>query len=434
MVEVEWRDPTGPLAAVLALVRSPLVEMLHTFSSVTAGLVAHDALAMLTGDCSRSPMWTYGPQALTAGITNVELAQLAAHVDVGRPWWGEARLASTPRPVLAVAAAPPGSAGALLAVVTAGADPPERAAAEMLQPLWELTTTQILHRLPEAVPIDQAGPWIANSERARLAADLNDTHLATLTTLLAVLRSRSLDDGAARRTAIDLAASAVVALRASADAADDDRRHEETMHEAFRGVTDMLGLLSRYADVELEYSPLDTPQRLIPADIARASRATARGTVLAMLDQGAVHRIRVSWQIEQDRLLMTIRDDGPGTMAADALAVHRLTDRVVALHGTLHLDSVPGWGTIVNVRLPLAAPDMPRNSALGELNPRELDVLELLVQGHRNRVIAERLHISEHTVKFHVAKILKKLDVTTRGEAAALARAAGHPRALTHTE
>ncbi|MFC8665201.1 LuxR C-terminal-related transcriptional regulator [Streptomyces sp. NPDC057199] len=38
--------------------------------------------------------------------------------------------------------------------------------------------------------------------------------------------------------------------------------------------------------------------------------------------------------------------------------------------------------------------------------------------------MATRLHITEHTVKFHVANILSKLGVRTRGEAAATARTA----------
>lgn len=44
-----------------------------------------------------------------------------------------------------------------------------------------------------------------------------------------------------------------------------------------------------------------------------------------------------------------------------------------------------------------------------------------LARGRRNRDIAEELHISEATVKVHVAKIFDKLGVSSRGEAAALA-------------
>jgi DNA-binding NarL/FixJ family response regulator len=47
-------------------------------------------------------------------------------------------------------------------------------------------------------------------------------------------------------------------------------------------------------------------------------------------------------------------------------------------------------------------------------------VLTHLARGHRNRVIAQELHISESTVKFHVANILTKLRVASRGEASAL--------------
>ena len=58
---------------------------------------------------------------------------------------------------------------------------------------------------------------------------------------------------------------------------------------------------------------------------------------------------------------------------------------------------------------------------LVELSPREREVLALLAEGLRNREIAERLVVSETTVKTHVRHILEKLRLRNRSEAAAFA-------------
>jgi DNA-binding NarL/FixJ family response regulator len=54
------------------------------------------------------------------------------------------------------------------------------------------------------------------------------------------------------------------------------------------------------------------------------------------------------------------------------------------------------------------------------LTPRELQVLRLLAGGLANKHIAHDLGISEHTAKFHVGRILGKLDAATRAEAVAI--------------
>ena len=55
------------------------------------------------------------------------------------------------------------------------------------------------------------------------------------------------------------------------------------------------------------------------------------------------------------------------------------------------------------------------------LTPRELEVLELLAEGLRNRDIADRLFLSTRTAGHHVASIMSKLGVRSRGEAVAQA-------------
>jgi DNA-binding NarL/FixJ family response regulator len=58
--------------------------------------------------------------------------------------------------------------------------------------------------------------------------------------------------------------------------------------------------------------------------------------------------------------------------------------------------------------------------SLDILSAREREVLTLVADGLSNAVIAERLRLSDHTVKRHVANILLKLDLPTRAAAAAL--------------
>ena len=57
------------------------------------------------------------------------------------------------------------------------------------------------------------------------------------------------------------------------------------------------------------------------------------------------------------------------------------------------------------------------NSFEEPLTPREVEVLELLVEGLPNKAIAARLGISDQTVKFHVASICGKLGAANRTDA-----------------
>ncbi|MEV0620869.1 LuxR C-terminal-related transcriptional regulator [Nonomuraea sp. NPDC050404] len=411
-VEESW---STALAGALEVLRAPIGQVLLRLSEVLSPFLRHDGLVLYTGDCVlASPLLTHGIE----GVTAEEIGWLAGVVGVARPWFGEASLAGVRRPVLAAAVQPPESVGGLVAITMSDGTPPPPAVRQIAQQLVELTTLHLADRLADAEPVPVGASTVT-------VAELSDAHAATLTSLLGVLRARRFDDATARRTAIELAVPALIETREGGER----EFGEETAGDAFAMLADKLSLLTRYHDIELELAAPYDRERPLPGDAARTARAVGRGTVLALLQQGRPGRIRVAWRIEDSRLIVTTRDDGPGTLAADALPVYRLRDRVAAVGGTLTVDSVPNWGTTVTASLPLtSAPDRPV-SRLDTLNPREHDVLEELSHGHRNRLIAEHLSISENTVKFHVANILSKLGVSSRGEAAALARTPNDPAA-----
>jgi len=76
--------------------------------------------------------------------------------------------------------------------------------------------------------------------------------------------------------------------------------------------------------------------------------------------------------------------------------------------------------TVARALLPveiLASAPTLANDLIEPLTPRELEVLRLLSEGLGNKGISRQLHISEHTVKFHVGAIMAKLGAASRTEA-----------------
>jgi DNA-binding NarL/FixJ family response regulator len=69
--------------------------------------------------------------------------------------------------------------------------------------------------------------------------------------------------------------------------------------------------------------------------------------------------------------------------------------------------------------------DGPRRGPTRDLTRRELEVAHLIARGYTNRMIAEKLYISDSTVKVHVRHILSKLGARSRTELAARIAAVG---------
>ena len=81
----------------------------------------------------------------------------------------------------------------------------------------------------------------------------------------------------------------------------------------------------------------------------------------------------------------------------------------------------------VRVRVVAAGPFARDGAQLARLGitPRELEILEAMAAGHSNREIAERLFVSENTVKTHAARLFDKLSARRRTQAVQRAKEAG---------
>jgi DNA-binding CsgD family transcriptional regulator len=84
-------------------------------------------------------------------------------------------------------------------------------------------------------------------------------------------------------------------------------------------------------------------------------------------------------------------------------------------------------GTVVVREVPVPSPvnfvrDQSKLESLG-ITPRELEILELIAEGLSNKEIAERVHVSENTVKTHSSRVFDKLGARRRTQAVQLGKA-----------
>jgi DNA-binding CsgD family transcriptional regulator len=105
------------------------------------------------------------------------------------------------------------------------------------------------------------------------------------------------------------------------------------------------------------------------------------------------------------------------------IAEPELADRLAFLLG-----NVPGLKVAQGDEgcdLVLHEPEIIEGGFAPALTPRERDVIALLAEGLSNKEIAARLGISPDTAKFHVGRVIDKLDATGRTDAVAHAARRG---------
>jgi DNA-binding NarL/FixJ family response regulator len=136
--------------------------------------------------------------------------------------------------------------------------------------------------------------------------------------------------------------------------------------------------------------------------------------VRSAVGEGALSMLVLSEDDRPASFLRSLPLRGWGILPPDTPA-SELQAAVLAVHQGLITLSLPLANRLLAPRAAVQALDGP---ALEEsLTARELEVLGLLSQGLSNKLIASRLQISEHTVKFHVSSIYTKLGAASRTEA-----------------
>jgi DNA-binding CsgD family transcriptional regulator len=346
-----------------------------------------------------------------------ELARLAERAVPGRPFTGSAVLAGALCRVAVFVSSELAATGCVLLLV----DPVPTERLAVAEGMWDLAVTRLkaLRVLDDVGPIPRAPDGLfAAREQAKALTALKDTHAATLLTLLTALRSRRNSDASARAIATAIASKALTDLRTpSLDG-------EIAAGDAFAMVGERLRALAKHTDVSLELAAPADPRRLIAPPVFEAARAIVGGSVLSMIEHIGPDKVRVAWQVSKTELTIDIRANGDVAAFPHAIAEYRLRERVDAFGGRFTAEAVPGWGSRVTATIPLSGPRPTSPHQLPDFSARELEVFNELAQGRTNTEIAERLHVTVHTVKFHVSNILAKLGASTRGEAAAIAREA----------
>lgn len=142
----------------------------------------------------------------------------------------------------------------------------------------------------------------------------------------------------------------------------------------------------------------DMPGSQVAAELRRLGLATRVLALSAYSDDAAIRGM-----VEAGAVGYLLKEEAPAAIVEAVRAAARGEGR---------------WSAAVASRLAAWAVRPAAGEAGTDLTSRELEVVRWLAQGWDNQRIAQELHISEHTVRFHLRNIRDKIGVQTRTEAA----------------
>jgi len=164
----------------------------------------------------------------------------------------------------------------------------------------------------------------------------------------------------------------------------------------------------------------DLKPNLILMDFGLPDGTGLEATQAILAERPETNIIFLTIHEEDDRLFAAIRSGAKGYLLKNVT----VTDLLAALRGIEQGEAAisPVLTSRLMHEFARQAPQggLPRRDKLNQLTLREVEVFEELATGATNQEIAERLFITENTVKNHVRNILGKLNLKNRREAASL--------------
>jgi DNA-binding NarL/FixJ family response regulator len=130
-----------------------------------------------------------------------------------------------------------------------------------------------------------------------------------------------------------------------------------------------------------------------------------------------VEVVAVTSLVDQSRVQAALEAGASGYLVKDAAPEELAVAIRAARRGEVHIDAALARSLMESLH---SSRDETRDP-FGELSEREIEILRLIADGHANKEIARRLVISERTARTHVSNILRKLELSSRTQAALLA-------------
>jgi len=190
---------------------------------------------------------------------------------------------------------------------------------------------------------------VADAERRRIQRNLHDGAQQRLTAVLLNLgriRATSGDGDPLLATAIDELAAGLEEIRELASGL-----HPSLLTE--RGLVAALEALVLRAPVPVELESL--PDRRLPEAVEVAAYYVVAEALANVQKHAGARRVVVRATLDDDRLRVTVDDDGAGGADEAGSGLRGLADRVDALGGRLTVESPVGGGTRLRAEIPLAA-------------------------------------------------------------------------------